>query len=313
MFRHFQHFQSLGIPVPITKEHGTNEIDDTLGYVAGVYEQKDKKGNDALYAVLQFDEMPSKTIENAGASLESPAIYTVSTTGEVLNNPLVAVTITPTPAIPDMEPLTLALSLGGQGGHNPPPQHYQNAMNDQLAALCMDFLGLDATAYTDKEAELLEVVAKGFAELIKAKPEEVASAEAPPNAEGAPPNAEEVALSEESPAEAKPEKDEEADKDAQIAELQLSLAQMHQEQRMTKLNALAQAGKLSKGAFDQAKATYGGNLALSRQKEFNDFVKIIEANHPVVQTQSATDVQVLPHGTKAKDPFEKHQEAKYSK
>jgi hypothetical protein len=308
MVKHFQDFKKQGIKVPVTNQHGTNKVADTLGYVLALWEQKDGKGRDSLYCAVDFNEKPDGNVLKADVSLESPAFYTVSRTGETIRNPLTAVTVTPTPVLAGMEPFSLALSLGSNGEtptaatNLTPANTGAHTMPEQLAALLFEFLGVDPTQYEGKDTELLEFVAKSLAELRK-------TPEAAPTADTPAPAEDEVKVEVEAePAKAPDEKDE------QIAELTLSLNAMRQEIRLNKLNELASQGKLSKPAFDKAKSMYGGNLALSRDKEFNDFLQVIAMNKPVVNTQSLTGLQTLqkpPSGID--DPMEKAQAKKYGK
>jgi uncharacterized protein YkwD len=270
MVSSFRLFQKLGINVPVTNKHHTNLVSDTLGYVTALWESKDASGRDALFCAIEFNETPDTNILNAGASFESPAIYTVANTGEVLNHPLTSVAITPTPVFAGMESFTLALSLDNEAvGVNTEAVTPQKTMNEQITALILEFLGIDPTEYTGKENELVQKIAQSLAAMKTAASTPESAPEPTPASEPAP-------TPEPAPAsEPAPEPD---NKDAVIAELQMSLNAMRQEARMNKLNTLATEGRLTKPAFDKAKAMYGGNLAMSRDKEFNDFVQLIEAN-----------------------------------
>ena len=301
MVEKFRYFQKHEIAVPVTTKHRTSLLEDTIGYVKALWEGKDRQGRDSLYCAIEFNEEPDANILKAGASLETSALYTIATTGEVLPHPLVAVAVTPTPVLPGMESFSLALSITSACGESTDAPTNEPKMEKQLAELVLNFLGIDSTQYEGKETELIEVIASALAALKQSAPEEVAEA-APDGAE----SAAETPLTEES-AEEKDEKDE------KIEELTLSLNRMRQEARMVKLNNLASQGKLSKPAFDKAKAMYGGDLALSRDAEFNQFVGIIESNAPAVNTESLTKAQVLPQYKAEDDPVAKAQEAKYAK
>ena len=294
---HFAAFKKLGIPVPVTLEHYTNSIEGTIGYVQTVFEQKDSNGRDGLFAIIDFNAPPDQNILNAGASLESPENYMVATTGEILHHPLVAVTITPTPVIPDMSGFTLALSL--DAGVPPVSATKVTTMQEQLATLIFEFLGIDPTQYEGKDTELLEFIAKGLAALRQSQAaEESIPEETPP------------AQTEETPAPPAVEASEE-EKDKVIADLQLSLGKLRRDARLAKLNSLAEQGKLTKPAFDKAKSMYGGDLALSRDDEFNNFVQFVEANAPSVNTKSLTTAQVLQNNHQTADPIAVAQQVKY--
>ena len=302
MVEKFRYFQKHEIAVPVTTKHRTSLLEDTIGYVKALWEGKDRQGRDSLYCAIEFNEEPDANILNAGASLETSALYTIATTGEVLPHPLVAVAVTPTPVLPGMESFSLALSITSACGENTDAPTNEPKMEKQLAELVLNFLGIDSTQYEGKDTELIEMIASSLAALKQSAPEEVAEAapDATQTADGSPQTAEESTE----------EKDE---KDEKIEELTLSLNRMRQEARMVKLNNLASQGKLSKPAFDKAKAMYGGDLALSRDAEFNQFVGIIESNAPAVNTQSLSSAQVLPQYKAEADPVAKAQEAKYAK
>jgi hypothetical protein len=73
----------------------------------------------------------------------------------------------------------------------------------------------------------------------------------------------------------------------------------------------AAEGKITKQQFDQAKSMYGSNLALSRDKEFNDFIKFASLGK-AANIQSLTKAQVLKHPEpKENDPVADAQERKY--
>jgi len=304
LVKNFNEFKARSINVPVTKEHFSTKIEDTLGYVTALWEQQDSKGRNALYCAVDFDEEPTNTILNAGASIETSFACPVVETGEVLFHCLKGVTVTPTPVIAGMEPFSLALSLG-RDGVTPAAATSILTMPEQLAALIFEFLGVDPTQYEGKETELLEFVAKSLAELKKTPETETASpALDTPSEESAPAVVEVETETKEEP---------QSEEQKQIAELTLSLNHYRQQTRLAKLEALAKEGKLSKPAYDKAKAMYGGNLALSRDAEFNDFCQVIAANTPVAKTQSLTKLQTLPMNTVENDPLAKVQEAKYKK
>jgi len=309
LVNNFKEFKARNINVPVTKEHFSTKIEDTLGYVTALWEQPDTKGRNALYCAVEFDEEPTRTILNAGASIETSFAYPVVETGEVLFHCLKGVTVTPTPVIAGMEPFSLALSLG-RDGVTPAAATTVLTMPEQLAALIFEFLGVDPTQYEGKETELLEFVAKSLAELRKTPETETQSpALESPAAE----NADKVGGSQAVEVETETKEEPQTEEQKQIAELTLSLNHYRQQTRLAKLEALAKEGKLSKPAYDKAKAMYGGNLALSRDAEFNDFCQVIAANTPVANMQSLTKLQTLPMNTVVNDPLAKVQEKKYGK
>jgi hypothetical protein len=197
-----------------------------------------------------------------------------------------------------MEPFGLALSLSEADSKN---STGETKMQEQLAALVFQFLGIDPLEYENKDTELLALIAKALAELKTKEPEK---------GEETVEEVKEEVVEEPAKDESTPESDEEKDK--KIEELSLSLNKHKQESRLAKLHELAKSGKLSASAFERAKKTYGG-IAFSRDNDFDNFCQIIESNNARCNTKSLAGAQVLDRNDQPDDPVARAQEGRYGK
>jgi hypothetical protein len=290
----FRLFQEKGISVPVTTKHGTVTLDQTLGYVTNVFSGKDAKNRPSLYCEIDFNEEPDKNILNAGISLETEIVYQVPTTGEFITHPLTQAVVTPTPVINDMAPFSLAFSLdsalfntGGKAEMTAVKTNepIMNEVLTQLKALVGEQFGLDPAEYEGKDAELLEFIAKMFTELQQLRKKAETGAE--PVGEVAEPEPEE---SKEEPEKLPENSISEQD---EIDDLKLQLSKMRQEKRKGELEQLMAAGYFTPQAYRKAQAMYAGNLQLSRDAEYNDFIQMMKANKPVINTESLSGLQKL--------------------
>jgi hypothetical protein len=290
----FRLFQEKGISVPVTTKHGTVTLDQTLGYVTNVFSGKDAKNRPSLFCEIDFNEEPDRNVLNAGISLETEIMYQVPTTGEFIAHPLTQAVVTPTPVINDMAPFSLAFSLDSAlfntdgKAEMTAAKSKESAMNEvltQLKALVAEQFGLDPAEYEGKDAELLEFIAKMFTELQQLRKQ----------TEG---NTVDVIPEDEPKEESKedePEKEPEnpISESEQIEDLKLELSKLRREKRKSELEQLMKDGYFTPKAYQKAQAMYAGNLQLSRDAEYNDFIQMMKANKPVLNTESLSGLQKL--------------------